>query len=291
VIRTAILIFISFLFINCHYEERCTISAERSYKRIISFAPSITETLFALSLGDKVVGVTEFCKYPPEVKTLPKVGGYSDPNYEIILRLRPDLVVLLKEHSSLMGYLKKNKIEYLCIDNQNVTAILSSFILIGQKCNREKQADSLVRLIENELVFGQNKRPWPKTLICVDRESGGNVKISRIYCAARNSFYNELLTAACMINVWPDSTITFPEVSSEGIIRMQPDIIVDFTVRSQQISERQMKSDWQSLTMVPAVKNNMVFCISHDYATIPGPRILTILHDLKKIDAMYHGAD
>jgi iron complex transport system substrate-binding protein len=261
----------------------------RSYQRIISFAPSITETLFALSLGKNVVGVTDFCNYPPEAKKLPKVGGYTNPNYEIILRLKPDLVVLLKEHSSLFGFLQKNKIEYLCIDNQNIPSILSSFKIIGQKCNREKQADSLDRLIRNEMTREVLNQPWPKTLICVDRENRGNGKISRIYIAARRSFYNELLSGACMDNVWHDSTITYPEVSSEGIIRMQPDIIIDFTMRAHQVSEQRIKLDWQSLPMLPAVKNNMIFCISNDYATIPGPRILTILRDFKKINSAYYG--
>ena len=261
----------------------------RSYQRIISFAPSITETLFALSLEKNVVGVTDFCNYPPEAKKLPKVGGYTNPNYEIILRLKPDLVVLLKEHSSLFGFLQKNKIEYLCIDNQNIPSILSSFKIIGQKCNREKQADSLDRLIRNEMTREVLNQPWPKTLICVDRENRGNGKISRIYIAARRSFYNELLSGACMDNVWHDSTITYPEVSSEGIIRMQPDIIIDFTMRAHQVSEQRIKLDWQSLPMLPAVKDNMIFCISKDYATVPGPRILTILQDFKKINSAYYG--
>jgi iron complex transport system substrate-binding protein len=288
--RCFILLF-SFVFLGlfCNLEKKVSNTSVRSYQRIISFAPSITETLFALSLGKNVVGVTDFCNYPPEAKKLPKVGGYTNPNYEIILRLKPDLVVLLKEHSSLFGFLQKNKIEYLCIDNQNIPSILSSFKIIGQKCNREKQADSLDRLIRNEMTREVLNQPWPKTLICVDRENRGNGKISRIYIAARRSFYNELLSGACMDNVWHDSTITYPEVSSEGIIRMQPDIIIDFTMRAHQVSEQRIKLDWQSLPMLPAVKNNMIFCISNDYATIPGPRILTILRDFKKINSAYYG--
>ena len=66
--------------------------------RIVSLAPSITETLFALGLGDRVVGVTRFCAYPPEARTRPRVGGYFDPSYEAIVALRPDLVVILREH-------------------------------------------------------------------------------------------------------------------------------------------------------------------------------------------------
>ena len=275
--------------IFCRHQQKVNEIGKNTYHRIISFAPSFTETLYALSLGDAVVGVTDFCNYPPEAKKLPKVGGYTNPNYEIILRLKPDLVVLLKEHSSLFGFLQKNKIEYLCIDNKNIPSILLSFKIIGQKCNREKQADSLSQIIKNEMTQDRIQTPWPKTLICVDRENRGNGKISRIYSAGLRSFYNELLNAACMKNALRDSKITYPELSSEGIIRIQPDIIIDFTMRSQQVSEQQMKLDWQSLPMLPAVKNNMIFCISNEYATIPGPRILAILQDFKRINSAYYG--
>lgn len=285
---TLMLLFIMLSFIGCRHESGNKMG-EKIYRRIISFAPSITETLFALSLGHKVVGVTDFCNYPLEARKLPKVGGFTNPNYEIILRLKPDLIILLKEHNSLFGFLNKNNIEYLCIDNQNIPLILSSFKIIGEKCDRQKQADSLVNLIENEMIQDQNKPPWPKALICVDRGNRGNGKISRIYVAGIKSFYNDLLNASCMDNVLLDTMITYPELSSEGIVRLQPDIIIDFTMRSQHVSEREMKSDWESLPMVPAVKKNMIFYISNDYVTVPGPRVLMILRDFKKINSMYRG--
>jgi iron complex transport system substrate-binding protein len=288
VFRIALACTISFLLISCFHDKNVS-QGQHSYHRIISFAPSITETLFALSIGNSVIGVTDFCNFPPEAKKLPKVGGYTNPNYEIILRLKPDLVVLLKENSSLFGFLQNNNIEYLCFDNQNISQILSSFKIIGQKCDREKQADSLIKLIKNEMVRDTINPPWPKTLICVDRENRGNGKIARIYCASKKSFYNELLNAACMENVLKDFAITYPEISSEGIIRMQPEIIIDFAMREQEIPEDRFKSDWKSMPMLPAVKNNMIFCISNDYATIPGPRILATLKDFKKINAAYRG--
>src|SRR5690349_16208012 len=67
-------------------------------QRIVSLAPSITESLFALGLGDRVVGVTRYCEYPPEAQTRAIVGGFVDPNYEAIVELRPDLVAILAIH-------------------------------------------------------------------------------------------------------------------------------------------------------------------------------------------------
>ena len=76
-------------------------------QRIVSAAPSITEMLYALGLGDKVVGVTTFCHYPPEVRDKPKIGSYTRPNMETILAMKPDLVVVLREHGTLVGKLRR----------------------------------------------------------------------------------------------------------------------------------------------------------------------------------------
>ena len=70
----------------------------RGYSRVVSMAPSITETLYALNLADKVAGVTRYCDYPPEAKAKPQVGGLLDPNYEAIVALEPDLAILLPIH-------------------------------------------------------------------------------------------------------------------------------------------------------------------------------------------------
>jgi ABC-type hemin transport system substrate-binding protein len=144
------------------------------FHRIISFAPSITETLFALSLGDRVVGVSSFCKYPPEVKKIPSVGGLIDPNFEKVLRLAPDLVILLKEHEKLIDFLKKNRIEYLTVDNHDCRAILESFRSIGEKCGHGRQADSLVRYVQKEFADGAAQTAdAPTALLCVERDRRG----------------------------------------------------------------------------------------------------------------------
>ena len=76
-------------------------------RSIVSMAPSITETLFALGLGDRVVGVSKFSNYPPEANAIPAVGGHLDPNLEAILALKPDLVVLLEEQRESLAALEK----------------------------------------------------------------------------------------------------------------------------------------------------------------------------------------
>ena len=103
-------------------------------ERIVSVVPSVTETLFALGLGDRVVGVSDYCKYPPEVNRLPRLGGLYNPNIERIVELRPDLAVLLREHHELAEKLARAGIGTLTVDHASVAGILDSFEKIAGRC-------------------------------------------------------------------------------------------------------------------------------------------------------------
>ena len=281
-------IIIIVVFISCDGDTRHPPKKTTEFSRIISFAPSITETLFALSLGEKVVGVTSFCMYPPQARRLPKVGGYIDPNFEMIIRLKPDLVVMLKEQEQLRGFLNANHIAYLTIDNHDLNAILSSIKTIGGACGRENQADSLVGLISGQCR--QNigiSTKVPRVLLCVDRNFPGNGAICRVYAAGPTTFYNDLLSATGMENALTKGKIEYQQLSAEGVISLQPDIIIDLSAPSGALLARKALKDWQLLPGIPAIKNRMLFSLSADYMTVPGPRVFLILKDFKRIMKTY----
>jgi ABC-type Fe3+-hydroxamate transport system substrate-binding protein len=114
-------------------------------RRIISLAPSITEILFALDEEDRVVGVTRYCDYPPGALDKSRVGGYYDINYEALLSLEPDLVILLVEHTDAMKRLDELGIGTLPVDHSRVTGILDSITAIGERLGGNAAA-SAVRL-------------------------------------------------------------------------------------------------------------------------------------------------
>ncbi|HUI90606.1 MAG TPA: helical backbone metal receptor [Chitinivibrionales bacterium] len=252
------------------------------YHRIISFAPSITETLFALGAGDRVVGVTRYCNYPPQVKNLPKIGDYLNPNYEMILRLKPDLVLLLKQHSSLSEFLAVNRISGKVIENENVKEILQSFTVIGEICGKTKQADSIKASIMAELSGVCAPEHRPKILFCIGRDNPGSGRISKVYLAGPKSFYNELMHDAGGENVYRDSLFSYPTFSSEGVIRLAPDIIIDVMASVSGTSREKATNDWKELAVVPAVVNGLVFCPAGDYLSIPGPRLGLVFNDIRK---------
>ncbi|MBD3314193.1 MAG: ABC transporter substrate-binding protein [Chitinivibrionales bacterium] len=265
-------------------------SKKKEPQRIISLAPSITETLFALGLGERVVAVTKFCEYPEAARRLPRVGGYMDPNYEAIVRHNPDLVILMTEHTSVQSFLRTRQIPYLAIDNHNFDGILSSFEQIGEACGRIRASDSLVSDIRAELAEsgGDYGMEGPRVLLCVGRDNVGSGKIARVYAAGRRTFYDELLEAVGAVNAYPDSSIKYPRLSAEGVSAAAPDIIIDLMASMNRESVEDVRNDWERLTFVPAVDNDMVFCLTGKYLTIPGPRIIKVFRDFRGIVEKFH---
>ncbi|MFW6244806.1 MAG: helical backbone metal receptor, partial [Fibrobacterota bacterium] len=138
-----------FLFSSC--EKKPQVIQDATPSKIVSFAPSITETLFALGLDQRVAGVTRFCSYPSAVSELPRVGGYTDPNYEALLRISPDLVIVLREHDKLIRFLDKHSIRHFTVSNESVEEIVESFRMIARVCDVEKRGDSLAGTVKRRL--------------------------------------------------------------------------------------------------------------------------------------------
>ena len=270
---------------------------QKEYKapeRIISLAPSITETLFALGLGDKVVGVTNFCYYPPEAKKIPSIGAYLDPNFEAILTLQPDLVILLKENAKVKEFCDTKDIASLLIDNHNIHAIIESITLIGDACGKGKEAKLMGEALSAEFDTASyrpasvSEYSRARVLLCVGRDDVGSGVLSKIWVAGPRTCYSEIIAAAGGVNVISDSSMDYSTVSSEAVIRLKPDIIIDVMANMSKFTPGQVKKDWEKLTMVPAVRNDMIFCLAGDYITIPGPRIVLLLRDVKKIMGEYY---
>jgi iron complex transport system substrate-binding protein len=265
-----------FVTLACNYHcarEHKTSSQPSIPQRIISFAPSITETLFALSLGERIIAVTDYCTYPAATKELPKVGGYINPNFEMILRQKPDLVLLLKEHASLFPFLNANGIRYLTIDNHDVAGITGSFRLIAEACGIKNRGDSLADHILTTLQKNKAVTITPKVLLVVGRDNVGSGTISKVYVAGQKTFYLELLAFIGASNAYESDIGSYPALSVEALLRINPDIIIDLAVTYSNISPEKASDDWLGLQSIQAVKTRNVYCPSQGFLTIPGPRI------------------
>ena len=250
-----------------------------NYLRIVSLAPSVTETLFALGLGDRVVGVTRYCRFPPEALTKAKVGGYYDPNYEEIVRLRPDLVIMLAEHEAPKKHLQSLQLATLAVSHGKIAEIIRSITIIGERCGAGEKAGEIVADINRRIEKIKTRTrglPRPRVLVSVGHGMGSS---SDLCVAGRNTYYEEILLLAGGVNAIENKTVSFPLVSAEGIYQINPQVIIDLLPETGEKGRYRetILAEWNKISAVDAVRNKRVYLVAQDYAFIPGPRFIAFL--------------
>ena len=256
------------------------------YQRIISLAPSITETLFALGLGDAVVGVTRYCDYPKEAKEKQDVGGYFDPNYESILSLQPDLVVTFAEHEKPRAYLAERGIRTLTVTHKTVAGIFESIETLGEIGGVRDRAAALAADLRRRVARVSARIPAgsrPKVMVVKGRDVEAKT-IGSLYIAGRGGYYDELLVLAGGENAFTGS-VPFPRVSAEGILKINPDVIVEILgdMNGHPLDPRKAVQAWLPLSGVKAVKDGRIHLLLDDFAVIPGPRFALTLERLAQV--------
>lgn len=257
------------------------------YQRIISLSPAITETVFALDLGSKLVAVTDYCDYPPAAQALPRVGGYTDTSVEAIMAQQPDLVIMLQGQKKLRQQLGQLGITTHTIDTGSLLDIEATIASIGQLTGRQQQADQLLEEIHRQIrqvtdkVAGQK----PVNALISIAHYVNSQQLETVYIAGQQDFYNDLLNLAGGRNVYKDRLIHVPSVTREGIIRMNPDVIIDIFPEADdhQSDMQQVRQQWQQLSSVSAVKSGRVHILERDYASVPGPRIFKLLPEFARL--------
>jgi len=235
--------------------------------RIVAMAPNTAEILYALGLSNAVVGVSGYTVYPPEAAQKPFVGGTYDPNFEMIVALQPDLVVGLETQKDIQARLKALGIPFLGVAHEHISDIMQSILTVGKACGAEAEAQQLYQSLEKQLAgfSAVQTNAGKRVLVCV----GHDESLSRMYVAAKGTFYDELIERAGGINVCTETAQKYPEISPEGLAVMRPDIIID-------ISPTPGKNVSREWTPYRAVS------MTNSYAFIPGPRFVLLLQDFIK---------
>jgi iron complex transport system substrate-binding protein len=250
-------------------------------RRIVSLAPGITETLYALNLGPRIVGATRYCLYPPEAALKPRVAGFSDVNLEAVLRVRPDLVLLPEDKRDNLSRLQTLGLPGFPLDISSPSALAASVERIGGITGREAEADALLaefrKGLEEAAARAAGGTP-PRVLFSVMRDIRGG-GLSEVVAVGRGSFYSELVTLAGGDNVCAGYA-AFPRISREALIFLDPEVIID-ALQSGGDTE-QARRDWESLSSVRAVRNGRVFFLTDPGDTIPGPRFIRTLDKLSR---------
>ena len=254
-------------------------------QRIISMSPSITETLFALGVGDRVVGVTDFCSYPKEACALPKIGGLLNPSVEAWIKLKPDLIIHQDDSHKLRINAQNLGIQTLAISMTRVQNIFETIKTFGKVLGAEPTARALVQKLQSGIQLQKTRLqevPRKTTLLLLTEGGGPN---SALYAVGRSTFLGELLELAGGENILTDPAINYPKVSKEYILRHSPEVIIQAGPRaniSPQEKAEKLKQ-WQRFPTLTAVKNGTIYFVGADYILIPGPRFLNILDHFTRV--------
>ena len=255
------------------------VAAQSRPPRIVSLAPSVTEVLFEIGAGDLLVGVTSYCQYPPQVLKLPKIGGYLTPSYEALARVSPDLAIVLPEHADIEPKLAALNIPVFRVDHRRVDGIVESLTALGDRLGvRETAAarsDAIRRLLARVTSEVAGK-PRPRLLICFGRSSD----FRRLYAAAPGSLHDSLLTYAGGQNVLTPGAVVYPTLSVEGVMRLDPDVIVEFAAGRQ--DPLALAREWRALDSLRAVKAGRVHVFTDDFLSVPGPRLVRFTETLSR---------
>ncbi|MCZ2073801.1 MAG: cobalamin-binding protein [Bryobacterales bacterium] len=247
--------------------------------RIVSTAPSITETLYALGLGPRVVAVTTYCRYPPEVVRKPKIGSFLNPNLEVILGLRPDLVIIHRNPTGLARRLQDMGLKTLEVDQQTMADVFTSMHAIGAAAGVPEAARAVERAIRAQLEQVRSKTaklPHPRTMFLAGRTPGA---IEGMVAAGGGSYHHELIEIAGGKNIFESATGAYPKVSLEEVLSRDPEVIIDMGEMSDPAGvteerKRAVVALWHKYPVLSAVRNGRVYAVASDIFVVPGPRMV-----------------
>jgi iron complex transport system substrate-binding protein len=271
----------TFLILSCYC---VALAAEPAIppQRIVSLAPSTTEILFALGLGDRIVGVTSFCDYPEEAKKKPKIGGMSNPSLEAVITMKPDLVVMTTDGNpkEFEARLRSLKIRIYVFTARRISELPQGIREMGKALQVKEKADKLAREIEVRIV----KLTMDRKSFLVSRPSSLRKKVlfivwpEPLIVAGPGTVMDDAVRLLGYENIAGSAQAAYPKYSIEEVIREAPDFLIigkgsgmDMRTVSQGILKK--------LTSVPAVKNGSVFYVSDSLYRL-GPRVVAGIEEL-----------
>ncbi len=246
-------------------------------QRIISLAPNITETLFALGLGERVVGVTTYCDFPAEAKAKEKVGDTLKPNLERLIALKPDLVLLstASQLEKITRQLDQLNIPIFITNPKTVAEVLTSIRKLGEITGTSLRAEEIILAMQAKIKDSPQRaisQSPPRVLYVL--------QLSPLITAGKNTFINDLINIAGGQSISGTETTDYPQFSRETAIARAPEIIIVPTSHgSELVSIEAIKRDF---AVTPAVKNNRIVGVNPDLIDRPGPRIVDGLAALRK---------
>jgi iron complex transport system substrate-binding protein len=246
-------------------------------RRVVSLAPSITEMLFAIGLDEQIVGVTEFCDFPPAAKSKPKVG-YSSPNIEALVALEPDLVLAPKEflRADVLAKLEQLKIPTFILEAKSLEEIPLHIQTLGRIVERSPEAAAVAHAMRQRMAEVKRKvesLPAKRVLYVLNSQP--------LITVGPGSFLHQMIGLAGGINVASQAGTPYPRLSMETVLKEDPEVLV-FPVGTVESVPQSEQQQWRRWTSLSAIKNQRIHEVSSNLLNRPGPRIVEGLEQLAK---------
>jgi iron complex transport system substrate-binding protein len=242
-------------------------------ERAVSLAPNLTEIVFAVGAGEKLVGVTSFCNYPQEAQKIQKIGDTMNPNIENIVALKPQ-IVLVSTASQIENFtktLEQQNIAYFVTSPQNLDGIYKSLYQIGEIFGKSEKANEIVNSMKERVADVETR-----TNIAADVKVFLQVSKEPLYTIGKDSFMTDLISRAGGVSVTKDVAAAYPKLSKETALALNPEAIILSDSEDNQEPNEVFKNS-------PAVKNSKVFKINADIISRPAPRIVDALEQIAKL--------
>jgi iron complex transport system substrate-binding protein len=246
-----------------------------SPKRIISLAPNITEILFGIGLGDRIIGVTSFCDYPEQAKKKPKIGGMSNPSLETVISLKPDIVVMTTDGNpkEFEERLRSLGIKTYVFKARKLAELPQGIRDMGSALGAKDRAVELAKKIESAFQdashFPIHSSPGKKVLFIIWP--------APLIVAGPGSAIDDIITLLGRENIASKVNVSYPKYSVESIIQQAADII--FIGKGHSDIKKMSRGLLDKMVSVPAVRNGNVFYVSDSLYRL-GPRVINGIEEM-----------
>ncbi|MCL4502621.1 MAG: cobalamin-binding protein [Deltaproteobacteria bacterium] len=239
-------------------------------QRLVTMAASLTEVVFSLGSGGRLVGVEQFSDYPPAARALPKVGSYKLPDLERIVALRPDLCLAIKDGNPphVLERLRSLGIPVYVVDPRNLPGVIATVEEIGSLLSADEKAGELTTALTHRYqrikALAAQATRRPRVFF--------QIGVAPIVSAGSHTFLDELIITAGGVNLAAGKT-PYPRFSQEQVLALQPEVII-ITSMDQGAAFEQVKAGWERWQTMPAARNHRIFLVDSDLVDRPAPRLL-----------------
>lgn len=274
-----LIILIAFIFYSCNGEKKIEsskiffddlgnkITLTKEVNRVISLAPNLTEIIYILDYGDKLVGVTRFCDFPEEVKRKEIIGDIISINFEKIVELKPDLVLMTVEGNTKETFDKLSSlgIKVFVTNPRNFSGIKKSIKDLATIFNKTSKADSILKEMDSRL--NEVKK------VSVRRKDGlFIISLNPLMVAGKNTFINEILESVNIQNIASKLEANYPVLSREDFLIQNPEILIISSFEKENLKE--IIKSYPEWKQIEAIKNNNIVFVDENIFFRPGPRFI-----------------